>query len=70
MKLGEFIVILAIVGIVGAVFDSKVSKMIAEKDALRLVIAGQEATIAAYKDNLTSCLKESRVATQDEFTGE
>lgn len=35
-----------------------------------LVISGQEATIASYKENLTSCLKENKVATQDEFTGE
>lgn len=34
------------------------------------VIDGNEATIAAYKENLTSCLKDSKVATQDEFTGE
>lgn len=43
---------------------------IGERDKLRLVVSGQEATIVAYKENLTSCLKESRVATQDEFTGE
>jgi hypothetical protein len=41
--------------------------IVAEKN---LVISGQEATIAAYKENLTSCLKDSKVATQDEFTGE
>jgi hypothetical protein len=34
------------------------------------VIDGNEATIAAYKENLTSCLKDSKVAAQDEFTGE
>ena len=41
--------------------------IISEKN---LVISGQEATIAAYKENLTSCLKDSKMATQDEFTGE
>ncbi len=35
-----------------------------------ITISGQDATIAAYKENLTSCLKDSKVATQDEFTGE
>lgn len=44
-----------------------VRAIISEKN---LVISGQQSVIAAYKDNLTSCLKESRVATQDEFTGE
>lgn len=39
-------------------------------DHQALIISGQEATIAAYKENLTSCLKESKVAAQDEFTGE
>jgi hypothetical protein len=35
-----------------------------------LVISGQQSVIAAYKENLTSCLKDSKVAAQDEFTGE
>ena len=35
-----------------------------------LIISGQESTIAAYKENLTSCLKDSKIAAQDEFTGE
>lgn len=38
--------------------------------AQQLVISGQQSVIDSYKENLTSCLKESRVATQDEFTGE
>jgi len=44
-----------------------VRAIISEKN---LVISGQLSVIAAYKENLTSCLKESKVATQDEFTGE
>lgn len=35
-----------------------------------LIISGQQATIASYKENLTSCLKEHKMSTQDEFTGE
>lgn len=41
-----------------------------QRDSLRIVVSGQEATIASYKDNLTSCLKESKLSGQDEFTGE
>lgn len=44
-----------------------VRAIISEKN---LVISGQLSVIAAYKENLTSCLKESKVTTQDEFTGE
>lgn len=55
----------------------KHSEQVVVNTELRTIISGQqsvidgnEATIAAYKDNLTSCLKESKVSTQDEFTGE
>lgn len=41
-----------------------------QRDSLRIVISGQQTTIAAYKDNLTTCLKEHKMVTQDEFTGE
>ena len=39
-------------------------------EQLQLIISGQQATIASYKENLTSCLKEYKMTTQDEFTGE
>lgn len=39
-------------------------------DHQAVVISGQESVITAYKENLTSCLKDSKMATQDEFTGE
>lgn len=36
----------------------------------KLIISGQEATIASYKESLTGCLKDTKLSTQDEFTGE
>lgn len=48
----------------------KCNVVMGERENLKMVVYGQEATITAYKDNLTSCLKDSKVATQDEFTGE
>lgn len=41
-----------------------------QRDSLRIVVSGQEATIASYKENLTECLKDNKLSGQDEFTGE
>ncbi len=48
-------------GLVGA-------KQIIDKQAL--IISGNEATIASYKESLTECLKDNKLSGQDEFTGE
>ncbi len=45
-------------------------KLIEIVELQQLLISGQQATIASYKENLTSCLKEHKMTTQDEFTGE
>ena len=49
---------------------NKHSEQVFVNSQLRTTISGQQATIASYKENLTSCLKEAKMATQDEFTGE
>lgn len=41
-----------------------------QRDSLRIVVSGQEATIASYKEYLTECLKDNKLSGQDEFTGE
>lgn len=41
-----------------------------QRESLRIVVSGQEATIASYKENLTECLKDNKLSGQDEFTGE
>lgn len=62
-----YVVVITGVAIVLVSVLLNVRGIISEKN---LVISGQEATIAAYKENLTSCLKDSKIAAQDEFTGE
>lgn len=44
--------------------------IIGQRNELRLVISGQETAIESYKQNLTECLKETKLSTQEEFTGE
>lgn len=61
-----YVVVITGVAIVLVSVLLNVRGIISEKN---LVISGQESIIAAYKENLTSCLKDSKVATQDEFTG-
>ncbi len=44
--------------------------IIGQRNELRLVISGQETAIESYKQNLIECLKETKLSTQEEFTGE
>lgn len=62
-----YVVVITGVAIVLVSVLLNVRGIISEKN---LVISGQESIIAAYKENLTSCLKDSKIAAQDEFTGE
>lgn len=62
---GVAVLVISVIGIGGNFY--RYEKTI---DKQALIISGQESIIASYKENLTSCLKDSKIAAQDEFTGE
>ena len=69
MKALHNVYVIAITGVVMVMLSVllNIRDLVLEKN---LVISGQQATIASYKENLTSCLKEHKMQPQDEFTGE
>ena len=65
MKLGELIIVLITVGIIGAIFDAKVSKWLNQIADLKLQVSGLEATVESYKSNLQQCLIDVRIDIDD-----